>query len=249
MLLTIENLKVNYHHIKAVDNVSFDLHQGEILGLAGESGCGKSTIGYSIMGYLPPPGRIVAGRLLFKGLNLYQHSQQLRWQEIAMVFQGAMTALNPALTVGTQIDEVLQIHQNLNKQACRHRRTQLFEMVELDPRRAKDYPHQLSGGMRQRIVIAMALACQPSLLIADEATTNLDVLTQKKLLDLLRDLQKELNLSIIFISHDLAVINQLCNRVAIVQQGKLVEIGPTETVLQTPQHPYTQRLMAAMLTL
>jgi ABC-type dipeptide/oligopeptide/nickel transport system ATPase component len=253
MLLKVKGLKAYYitppRVIRAVDGVEFSLAEGETLGLAGESGCGKSTIGYSIMGVLPSPGQIVAGSIEFRGLDLIKSAQNVRGKEIALVFQGAMNALNPVLTVGRQIDEVLLFHLKLPRKERRERITSLLEMVQLEPKLRVDYPHQLSGGMKQRLMIAMALACNPRILIADEPTTNLDMITQKKIIDLLNDLKERLGLSIIFISHDLALISQSCERVAILEQGKIIESGATIELFSHPTHPTTQRLIDSLLKL
>jgi len=250
MLLDVKGLKAYYimdHSvIKAVDGVEFSLSEGETLGIAGESGCGKSTIGYSIMGCLPSPGRIVAGTILFKESDLVKNSRNFRWKKIALILQGAMNALNPVLKVGNQIDEVLKIHMKLQKKQRRERIDELMEMVQIDPKQAFDYPHQLSGGMKQRIIIAMALACNPAILIADEPTTNLDVITQKKIMDLLKELKERLGLSVVFISHDLALIYQTCDRVAVLENGKIIEHGRAIDVFNHPDHAYTQRLIDSL---
>jgi peptide/nickel transport system ATP-binding protein len=247
MLLDVKGLKAYYitrkRVIKAVDGVEFSLSEGEMLGLIGESGCGKSTIGYSVMGHLPSPGEIIAGTISFRGLDLIKNSRRLRWKEIAIIFQGAMNAMNPVLKVGKQIDEVLKIHMKLQKRARSKRIDELIEMVQIDPKKASDYPHQLSGGMKQRVMIAMALACNPAILIADEPTTNLDVITQKKIMDLLKALKERLGLSIIYISHDLALILQTCKRVAVLHNGKVIESGLAIDVFNHPNHPYTRRLI------
>jgi peptide/nickel transport system ATP-binding protein len=250
MLLDIKGLKTYYimrkRVIKAVDGVDFSLSEGEMLGLVGESGCGKSTIGYSVMGHLPSPGEIVAGTISFRGFDLIKNSRKLRWKEIAIIFQGAMNAMNPVLKVGEQIDEVLKIHMKLQKRERSKRINELFEMVQIDPKKAFDYPHQLSGGMKQRVMIAMALACNPAILIADEPTTNLDVITQKKIVDLLKALKERLGLSIIYISHDLALILQTCKRVVVLCNGKVIESGRTIDVFGHPNHPHTQRLISSI---
>jgi len=250
MLLNVKGLKTYYatdnRVTKAVDGVDFSLAEGETLGLAGESGCGKSTIGFSIMGYLPSPGKIVSGAILFRGSDLVNKSSRSRWKEISMIFQGSMNAMNPVLKVQKQIDEVLKKHTRLQREERRNRIYELLEMVQIDLERSSDYPHQLSGGMKQRIMIAMALACNPQILIADEPTTNLDVLTQKKITDLLKELKKRLGLSMVFISHDLPLISQICERVAILHNGKIVESGRTVEVFRNPKHPYTRRLVRSV---
>lgn len=250
-LLDVRGLKTYYltnnHVIKAVDGVDFSLKEGETLGLAGESGCGKSTIGFSIMGYLPPPGRIVDGAISFRGLDLIEASRRSRWKEISMIFQGAMNAMNPVLRIQKQIDEVLKMHTKLQRKERMRRIYELLEMVQIDPKRASDYPHQLSGGMKQRIMIAMALACNPQILIADEPTTNLDVLTQKKITNLLKKLKEKLGLSMVLISHDLPLLSQICDRVAVLHNGKIVELERTVEIFKNPKHPYTRRLIESVL--
>ncbi len=249
-LLDVRGLKTYYstndHVIKAVDGVDFSLTEGETLGLAGESGCGKSTIGFSIMGYLPPPGRIAGGTISFMGSDLISENRKFRWKEISMIFQGSMNAMNPVLRVQKQIDEVLKMHTKLQRKERKRRICELLEMVQIEPERASDYPHQLSGGMRQRIMIAMALACNPQILIADEPTTNLDVLTQKKITDLLKQLKEQLRLSVIFISHDLPLLSQICDRVVILCSGKVVEFERTTEIFRNPKHPYTKRLIKSV---
>ena len=249
-LLDVRGLKTYYstndHVTKAVDGVDFSLTEGETLGLAGESGCGKSTIGFSIMGYLPPPGRIAGGTISFMGSDLISENRKFRWKEISMIFQGSMNAMNPVLKVQKQIDEVLKTHTKLQRKERKDRIRELLEMVQIDPGRASDYPHQLSGGMRQRIMIAMALSCSPKILIADEPTTNLDVLTQKKITDLLKQLKEQLRLSVIFISHDLPLLSQICDRVVILCSGKVVELERTTEIFRNPKHPYTMGLLESI---
>ena len=246
-LLDVRGLKTYYltnnRVIKAVDGVDFSLGEGETLGLAGESGCGKSTVGFSIMGYLPPPGKIMDGTISFRGSDLINGNRKSRWKEISMIFQGAMNAMNPVLKIQKQMDEVLKTHTKLQRKERKSRIYELLEMVQIDPERSSDYPHQLSGGMKQRIMIAMALACNPQILIADEPTTNLDVLTQKKITDLLKKLKEQLGLSMISISHDLPLLFQICERVTILCNGKIVESGGTIAVFKNPKHLYTRRLI------
>ncbi len=246
-MLEVIGLKTYYQlgdcTVKSVDGVDFSLEKGEILGLTGESGAGKSTVGYSIMGYLPYPGKITGGTILFRGSDLIADSRKFRWKEISMIFQGAMNAMNPLLKIGKQINEVLKVHTKLHRSERKERIKELLELVRIDPKRASDYPHQLSGGMKQRIMIAMALACNPAILIADEPTTNLDVITQKKIIDLLMELRQQFGLSVIFISHDLALINQICERVAVFNNGKIIEYGRTDYVFNNPCHLHTKKLI------
>ncbi len=255
-LLRVENLRVYYYSlrgiVKAVDNVSFEVNRGEVLGLAGESGCGKSTLGFALLRLVPPPGRIVSGKLLFDGVDLVQLPDPVlrrdyRWKRISMVFQGAMNALNPVKTVGDQIAEAILIHEKgVTKEEALERAQKLLEMVGIDPRRIKSYPHELSGGMKQRVVIAMALALNPDLVIADEPTTALDVVVQAQIINLLKKLKKERNMSMILISHDLSLIAEMADRVAIMYAGKIVEYGPSDIIYERPAHPYTQLLLKSI---
>ncbi|MDK2463260.1 MAG: ABC transporter ATP-binding protein, partial [Candidatus Korarchaeota archaeon] len=254
-LLEVRNLKAYYltsrGPVKAVDNVSFDLERGESLGLAGESGCGKSTLGFSLINLLPPPGKIVDGSIKIDGIEVVgkpdeELRREVRWKKISMIFQGAMNALNPVLTIGDQLSEPLIYHQGVSKEEATERVKEHLELVGLDPDIYKRYPHELSGGMKQRAVIAMALLERPDVVIADEPTTALDVIVQAQILNLLKSLKKKLNLSIIFISHDLAVISEIADRLAIMYAGEIVEIGPSENLYLNPRHPYTQKLLGAI---
>ena len=253
-MLEVEDLKIYYEvvggDVKAVDGVYFDVKKGEALGLAGESGCGKTTAALGILRLLPSNGRIAGGKILFEGKDLAKMGEEsirkYRWKRISMIFQGAMNALNPVIRVGDQIVEAILTHENITEQEAWRRTEELFEMVGLDPERAKDYPHELSGGMRQRVMIAMALACNPDLVIADEPTTALDVTIQAQVLELMKKLQKELNLSLILITHDLAVIAETCNKVAIMYAGKIAEYADTYTIYKKPLHPYTRGLIKAV---
>ncbi len=254
-LLEVRNLKAYYltsrGPVKAVDNVSFDLERGESLGLAGESGCGKSTLGFSLINLLPPPGKIVDGSIKIDGIEVVgkpdeELRREVRWKKISMIFQGAMNALNPVLTIGDQLSEPLIYHQGVSKVEATERVKEHLELVGLDPDIYKRYPHELSGGMKQRAVIAMALLEHPDVIIADEPTTALDVIVQAQILNLLKSLKKKLNLSIIFISHDLAVISEIADRLAIMYAGEIVEIGPSENLYLNPRHPYTQKLLGAI---
>ena len=254
-LLRVENLKVYYYTmrgvVRAVDGVSFSLGRGEVMGLAGESGCGKSTLAYSLMKLVPPPGRIVGGRILFDGEDLvsmreHEVRRRIRWRRISMVFQGAMNALNPMYPVWFQIAEPLMYHLGMPKQKAYERAVELLSMVGLDESVARRYPHELSGGQKQRVVIAMALALEPDLVLADEPTTALDVVVQAQVLNLLKRLVRERGSSLIIISHDLSVIAELADRVAVMYAGKIVEQGPSEAVYESPGHPYTQALLKAI---
>lgn len=249
-LLSVENLKTYYStssgFVKAVDGVSFNLEKGESLGLAGESGCGKSTLGFSLM-RLVKGGEVVGGNIKLNGMPLLEMSDRefnrIRWEKISLISQAAMGALNPVYRIGTQIVEAIRIHTKTKKSEAWKRAEDLLRQVEIDPSRARNYPHELSGGMRQRAMIAMALALDPDLIIADEPTTALDVVTQVQVLKLLRGLQQKLDVSVILISHDLSILGQACDRVIIMYAGKIVEIGKVEVLFKNPLHPYTQALL------
>ncbi len=233
--------------VQAVDDVSFTLDKGEALGLAGESGCGKTTTALSIIRLLPKNGRIAGGHIYYHDKDLVSVKEseirKVRWKRIAIVFQGAMNALNPVKRVNWQIAEAIQIHEETTSEAAEARVDELLELVGINPARKEDYPHEFSGGMRQRVMIAMALACRPEIIIADEPVTALDVMIQAQILELLKRLREELDLSMILISHDLSVIADTCDKVAIMYGGKLAEFGPTREVFRDPQHPYTVGLV------
>ncbi|BAN90461.1 ABC transporter ATP-binding protein [Aeropyrum camini] len=254
-LLVVEDLKTYFYTlrgiVRAVDGVSFTLRRGEILGIAGESGSGKSTLAWSILGLVPPPGRIVGGRIMIDGMDVTAMSEtelrrKVRWKKVSMVFQGAMNVLTPVYTVGRQIEEVLQVHKGVGRSEARQRVYELLESVGLHRSIADRYPHELSGGQKQRVVIAMALALEPDIVIADEPTTALDVVVQAQILNLLKKLAWEKNLSIILITHDLSVIAELAETVMVMYGGKIAEYGPSDTVFTKPQHPYTQALLRAI---
>jgi len=251
-LLRIEGLKTYFYTgrgvVKAVDDISFTLNKGEVLGLAGESGCGKSTTGFSIIRLVPPPGRIVDGKIIFENrdilkLGMEEFRREIRWKKISMIFQGAMNALNPVFTIGDQMAEVFTVHQGLTKKEAMEKVRELLKMVGIDPKRASSYPHELSGGMKQRVMIAMALALNPPLIIADEPTTALDVVVQAQVMNLLKSLQKKYQTSIILITHDLSLIAEIADKIAIMYAGKIVEFGTAEQIYLNPQHPYTKGLL------
>ena len=257
-LLEVEGLRTYYFTragpVRAVDGVSFFVEKGEVFGLAGESGCGKTTAGLSILRLLPPHGRIVGGRIVFDGIDLLsirepEFRRKYRWKRISMIFQGAMNALNPVFRVGDQIAEAIMLHEKVSKEEAMDKVRELFKKVGIEPSRVDNYPHEFSGGMRQRAMIAMALACNPELVIADEPTTALDVVIQGQILDLLRKLKDEYDLSVILITHDMSVIAELCNRVGIMYAGKLVECADVRTIFKEPSHPYTQGLISAIPSL
>ncbi len=254
-LLEVQNLAVDYLTeagvpLHAVEGVGFSLEQGRSLGLVGESGCGKTTVMMALMRLLPEEGRIVAGRVLFAGRDLLQLTEadmrQVRWRDLSMVFQGAMNALNPVRMVESQVMEALTLHRVVRTTAAaRQRAGELLELVGISAGRGRQYPHQYSGGMRQRAVIAMALACNPQLIIADEPTTALDVMIQAQILELLERLQAELNLAFILVTHDLGVVAEICDDVLVMYGGMVAEHASSDVIFNSPLHPYTQRLLEA----
>ena len=248
----MRGLRTRFGEVRAVDGIDFSLQRGRTLGIVGESGCGKSVTALSIMGLVPAPGRVAAGEVLFDGEDLLKASaarmRDLRGDKLSMIFQEPMTSLNPAFTVGDQIAEALLTHGKCSKAESRVRAIAMLHHVRIPSpeRRAKDYPHQLSGGMRQRVMIAMALACNPQLLIADEPTTALDVTIQAQILDLMRALREELGTSIILITHDLGVIAELADDVIVMYAGQVVERCTVERLFAEPQHPYTVGLLGSI---
>jgi len=231
---------------RALEDISFDLHPGETLGLVGESGCGKTTALMSILRLLPANARI-SGQVLFKGVDLMTLSEKdmraYRWRELAIVFQGAMNALNPVMRVGEQIREAIILHRLMSAREAEARVGELLELVGIPKERGAQYPFQYSGGMRQRVMIAMALACSPSILFADEPTTALDVMVQAQVLELLNDIQQQLGLAIVLVTHDLGVVAEMCDTVVVMYGGKVAEYGPVDVIFNDPQHPYTQKLL------
>ncbi len=252
-VLVVENLRVYYDTqagvIKAVDGVSFEIKRGEIVGLAGESGSGKTTTALAVMKLLPSNARIVSGRILLSRTDVVpldeDEMRHIRWNKVSMVFQGAMNALNPVLRVGDQIAEVLIEKRGYSKEKAMERVRELFSLVGIDPSRVRDYPHEFSGGMRQRAIIAMAIALNPDLVIADEPVTALDVVVQSKVLELLKQLRDKLGISVLLITHDLSVIAETCDRTAIMYAGRIVEYGDTVELFSNSLHPYTKALISA----
>lgn len=254
-LLDVQDLRTYYKtlrgSVKAVDGVDFQVEKGEALGLAGESGCGKTTIALSILRILPFGGSIVDGKILFDRFDLAtlderQIRKDVRWKSISIVFQGAMNAFNPVYKIGDQIIEAIVTHEDeTDKKEAQERVGKLLELVGIEPSRADNYPHEFSGGMRQRALIAMAVACNPNLLIADEPGTALDVIVQAQVLRLLKELKSRLNLSLILITHDLSIIAETCDKTAIMYAGKIAEYGSAENIFKKPTHPYTQGLIGA----
>jgi oligopeptide/dipeptide ABC transporter ATP-binding protein len=254
--LEVRNLKTYYYTedgiVRAVDGVNFELYPGEVLGIVGESGCGKSVTSLSIMRLIAPPGKIVEGDIIFNGQSLLKLSEdemtKVRGDRISMIFQQPQTALNPVFRVEDQIGEVLNIHKDFGKTAAKQRAVELLKMVGIPDaeRRAEAYPHELSGGMAQRVMIAMALACMPELLIADEPTTALDVTIQAQILDLMRELRSKMGTSVILITHDLGVVAEMAERVAVMYAGEIVEQANVNDLFEQPLHPYTQGLIGSI---
>ena len=251
-LLKVENLKTTFGSLVAVDDVSFEVRKGETLGLVGESGSGKSVTAFSIIRLVQEPGQVVGGRVWFQGRDLLalpeNEMRHVRGAGIGFVFQEPMAALNPVMRVGAHISEALMVHGRATKREARSRAIELLRAVRITnpEQRVDDYPHQLSGGMRQRVMMAVALACRPPLVIADEPTTALDVTVQAQILELLRDMKREFDLSLLLITHDFGVIAETADRVAVMYRGKIVEQAPVRDILRNPQHPYTRGLLASI---
>ena len=252
-LLSVEDLRTYFYTedgiVQAVDGVSFEVERGETLGLVGESGAGKSVAVRSLLGLIRPPGHVVSGSIRFDGRELVDLSEaelrnQIRGKEISLIFQDPMSALNPVFTVGSQISEIVEHHQDVTDEEAWDRTVDLLDDVGIpDPaERAEQYPHEFSGGMQQRVLIAMALSCNPSLIIADEPTTALDVTIQAQILDLFNDIQEEYDTSMVYVTHDLGVVREVCDRVAVMYLGKIAETAPYEELYRSPKHPYTQAL-------
>lgn len=254
ILLEVQNLKTRFKtdegSFYAVDDVSFNVKKGQTLGIVGESGCGKSVTSLSVMRLIQKPGAIESGKIVFKGKDLLtlndEKMREIRGNEIAMIFQEPMTSLNPVYTIGDQIEEAILLHQKeLNKEQAREKAIEMLRLVGIPApeKRFHEFPHQLSGGMRQRVMIAMAISCNPELLIADEPTTALDVTIQAQILDLMRKLQKDFNAGMILITHDLGVVAEMCQEVAVMYAGRIVEFGTVEDIFYRPKHPYTRGLL------
>jgi oligopeptide/dipeptide ABC transporter ATP-binding protein len=251
-LLEVKNLRTSFGPVHAVDNISFNVRRGEAVALVGESGCGKSVTAMSIMRLVAPPGTITGGQVRFKGRDLVaipeSEMRAVRGNDIAMVFQEPMTSLNPVFKIGAQVAEAIRIHRKVGKKEAWKQAGDMLELVSIpDPhKRLDDYPHQLSGGMRQRVMIAIALSCDPELLIADEPTTALDVTIQAQIMELLASLQKKLGLAVLLITHDLGVVAEFCERVIVMYTGRIVEEAPVEQLFARPAHPYTRGLLRSL---
>ena len=256
-VLSVEDLRTHFTTrwgtVKAVDGISFDLRKGETLGIVGESGCGKSVTMLSLMRLIPtPPGRIVSGKIILDGEDIVpideQEMAQIRGSKIALIIQDPMTSLNPVFSIGDQVEEAMKIHQDIPKTSIVDRALEVLRKVNIPAAetRVKDYPHQMSGGMRQRVVGAIGISCQPQVLIADEPTTSLDVTIQAQYLKLLKDIQKDSDLSIIFITHDFGIVAKMCDRVAVMYAGRIVEHGSVRDIFNKPSHPYTEALLASV---
>jgi oligopeptide/dipeptide ABC transporter ATP-binding protein len=257
VILSVDDLRTHFTTrwgtVKAVDGISFDLRKGETLGIVGESGCGKSVTMLSLMRLIPiPPGKIVSGSIVLDGEDIVPISEQemakVRGSKIALIIQDPMTSLNPVFSIGDQVEEAIEIHQDIPKRSITDRALDVLRKVNIPAAesRVKDYPHQMSGGMRQRVVGAIGISCQPQVLIADEPTTSLDVTIQAQYLKLLKDIQKESDLSIIFITHDFGIVAKMCDRVAVMYAGRIVEHGSVRDIFNNPSHPYTEALLASV---
>ncbi|EAS65807.1 ABC transporter ATP-binding protein [Photobacterium angustum] len=252
-ILKVRDLEVTYitdnGDFKAVKSVSFDIGKSEIFGLAGESGCGKSTIAFAINRLHKPPALITKGSIEYDGTNLIALTEQqmgvVRWKDIAMVFQSAMNSLNPVLPIQEQFADVMRHHLGYSNEQAKERAEKLLDLVNIPRERLSEYPHQFSGGMRQRLVIAIALCLNPKLIVMDEPTTALDVVVQREILQQIYQLRKEFDFSVLFITHDLALMSQLCDRIAVMRYGEIVEVNQAREIRNNPQHPYTQKLWAS----
>lgn len=255
-VLKIEDLSISFYtpvgEVKAVDSINYTLHENEIMGIVGESGSGKSVESYGIMGLLQEPGKVKSGKILFKGENVLDYDKNkmsdFRGAKCSMIFQNPMTCLNPVYTVGNQLMEALLVHKKCSKDEAYERSVDMLDKVGISnpKRRMKQYPHELSGGMRQRVMIGMGLICEPDILIADEPTTALDVTIQAQILELIKEFQNKSKMSVIFITHNLAVVAQICDTVSVMYAGRIVEQGSVEDIFYNPQHPYTKGLLKSM---
>ena len=255
-VLKIEDLSISFYtpvgEVKAVDSINYTLHENEIMGIVGESGSGKSVESYGIMGLLQEPGKVKSGKILFKGENVLDYDKNkmsdFRGAKCSMIFQNPMTCLNPVYTVGNQLMEALLVHKKCSKDEAYERSVDMLDKVGISnpKRRMKQYPHELSGGMRQRVMIGMGLICEPDILIADEPTTALDVAIQAQILELIKEFQNKSKMSVIFITHNLAVVAQICDTVSVMYAGRIVEQGSVEDIFYNPQHPYTKGLLKSM---
>jgi peptide/nickel transport system ATP-binding protein len=250
VLLELRDLAIEYRGrriVRAVDGVDLEIHSGEIVGLAGESGCGKSTVANAAMQILRPPAHVAGGNVLFQGEELVGRSKEelrkFRWRNVSMVFQSAMNALNPVMRVGDQFVDMMRAHEKISKKAALRSAGDLLGIVGIDPQRVRAYPHELSGGMRQRVIIAMALALEPELIIFDEPTTALDVVVQREILQQVQELQAERGFAVLFITHDLSLLLEVADRIAIMYAGEIVETAPAAAFVTSPRHPYTQGLL------
>lgn len=253
-LLEVESIVTQYRlkdgFLNACDEVSFSVAKGEGMGLVGESACGKSSMALSLMKLLPENGSIISGKVVLDGKDLSPFGEEkmkkIRWKEMALIFQGAMNALNPVRTIGEQIVEAIKIHEKVSEDEAWQRTKKLLESVEIDSKRLRQYPHEFSGGMRQRVMIAMGIACNPKMVIGDEPTTGLDVMVKSQILQLLERLRHEREMGMILITHDLSVVMEICEKVAVMYAGKIMEYGKTEMIFENPAHPYTRALINAL---